>query len=49
MAVVIILGAIEGYNQHCGNAGTCKAVDIPGWVFSILGALGIWTRSVVKK
>lgn len=49
MGVVIILGAIESYNQHCGNpVNLCKALDIPPFVYSALGALGIWTRKVAK-
>lgn len=46
MAVVIILGAIDSYNQHCITTSTCKAFQVPGFVYSVLGALGIWTRSM---
>jgi len=45
MVVMIVLGAIEGWNQYCGGTG-CKIVEVPGFVFSILAALGIYTRSI---
>ena len=49
MAVLIILGGIDGYNQYCNGGAGCKLVQIPGFVFSILGMLGIYTRSVAGK
>ena len=48
MGVVILLGAIDAYNAHCVQTLTCTAYAVPGWVYSVLGAAGIWTRSVAK-
>ena len=47
MACVIVFGALDAWNQYCGGAG-CKVIEIPAYVFSILGFLGIYTRSVAK-
>ena len=48
MFVIIALGALDAYNQHCAGTGTCMAYAVPGWVYSILGGLGICTRSQAK-
>jgi hypothetical protein len=48
MACIIIFGALDAWNEYCGNS-SCKVIEIPTFVFSLLGALGIYTRSQVKK
>lgn len=48
MAVIIILGGLEAYNQHCVASGTCSAFQVPGFVFTVLGFLGVYTRKVAK-
>ena len=47
MACIIIFGALDAWNEYCGN-GSCKVIQVPSILFVILGALGIYTRSVVK-
>ena len=47
MACIIIFGALDAWNEYC-LGGTCKVVEIPSFVFSLLGALGIYTRKVAK-
>lgn len=49
MAVLIILGGIDGYNQYCNGGVGCHVIQVPGFVFSILGVLGVYTRSVAGK
>lgn len=52
LAVTIVLGVVETWNQYCLGTDVvtfCKQIEIPGFVFSVLGLLGIYTRSVVKK
>lgn len=49
MGVTILLSALDAYNEYCGGAGTCKAFNVPSWVFSVLASLGIYTRSVAKS
>lgn len=48
MACIIAFGVLDAWNAHCGTAG-CKTIEVPAIVFSVLGALGIWTRAVTKK
>ena len=48
MTVIIVFGAIDAWNAHCGATQGCKVVEIPAIVFTVLGALGIWTRAVAK-
>jgi len=47
MAAVVIFGAIDAWNEHCGFAG-CKLIEVPKWIYPILGTLGVYTRSVAK-
>ena len=47
MAVVVVLGGIDAWNQHC-LTNACMIINIPAWVFSLLGVLGIYTRKVAK-
>jgi hypothetical protein len=47
MACIIIFGALDAWNEYCGN-GSCKVIEIPTFVFSLLGFLGIYTRKVAK-
>ena len=52
MVVMIVLGAINGWNQYCSGADVadfCFNIQIPGVVFSVLAALGIYTRSLANK
>ena len=49
MAVIAVLGALDAYNQHCNASALCKTINVPGWIFSILAALGVYTRAIVKK
>ena len=49
LGVVVILGAIDAYNGHCVATGVCKSFAVPGIAFTILGFLGIYTRSQVGK
>ena len=48
MALIIIFGALDAYNGHCLTTELCKSFAVPAWIFSILGALGIYTRSIAK-
>ena len=54
MLVVIVLAGIDAFNGYCGglteNApAICgSAFQVPEFVYAILGALGIYTRSVAK-
>ena len=48
MAAVVIFGGIDAWNQHC-MLNSCLIINVPAWVFSLLGVLGIYTRAVVKK
>ena len=48
MACVIIFGALDAWNEYCGN-NLCYVVHVPSIVFVGLGMLGIYTRSAVKK
>ena len=45
--LTLAFGALDVWNQYCGGAG-CKVIEIPAIVFTVLGALGLWTRSVAK-
>ena len=47
MALVIIFGALDAWNEYCGN-GSCKVIQVPSVIFVILGALGVYTRKVAK-
>lgn len=47
MALIVIFGGLDAWNTHCITEG-CKVINIPPFVFSVLGALGIWTRAVAK-
>ena len=47
MACIIIFGALDAWNEYCGN-GSCKVIHVPSLVFVLLGSLGIYTRSVAK-
>ncbi len=49
MAIIAILGALDAYNGHCVATSLCKAFAVPGWIFSILAALGVYTRAIAKK
>ena len=52
--VNIILGAIMAFGQYCMEAPPdqqvpfCQVIAIPGIVFIVTGALGIWTRKKAK-
>ena len=51
MTVGIIMSAIDVWNNLCGEqiiANWCVDVKIPTIVFTILFALGIYTRSAAK-
>jgi len=47
MICVIVFGALDAWNGYCATEA-CKVIEIPAYVFSILGALGIYTRIVAK-
>lgn len=52
MVITLALGLIESWNAYCSGADVvsfCRQVEIPGFVFSGLAALGIYTRSLVNK
>jgi hypothetical protein len=52
LGVALILGALETWNALCGetiNAQWCVDFIVPPYVYSILAALGIYTRSIAKK
>lgn len=52
LAVTLILGLIESWNQYCLGTDVvsfCRHIEVPGFVFSGLAALGIYTRSLVNK
>jgi len=52
LAVTLILGVIESWNQYCAGTDVvsfCRHIEIPGFVFSSLAALGIYTRSLANK
>lgn len=52
LAVTLILGVIESWNSYCKGADVvtfCTHIEIPGFVYSGLAALGIYTRSLVNK
>ena len=50
LGVAVILGAVDSYNAHCiANELVCKAFEVPSFVYSILAALGIYTRSLAGK
>lgn len=49
LAVVLVLGLIETWNQYCTGTDVvafCRQVEIPGFVFSVLATLGIYTRKL---
>lgn len=49
LAVVLVLGLIETWNQYCLGTDVvtfCRQIEIPGFVFSILATLGIYTRKL---
>lgn len=47
MAVTMILAGIDEYNARCvGEA--CSQIDVPSWVFAVLGGMGIATRKLAK-
>lgn len=51
LAVALILGGVDAWNTACLDAvdiSWCKQLAVPSWVFSVLAAMGIWTRSVAK-
>ena len=52
MAVIIVLSAIGGWNDYCSNLleapSYCININVPTWLFTLLGTLGIYTRSAVK-
>lgn len=51
MVVVIVLGALGGWNEYCAGeevVSFCREINVPNWVFSVLGTLGIYTRAVAK-
>lgn len=49
LGVAVILGAVDAYNAHCiANAVVCKAFSVPPIVYSILAALGLYTRSLAN-
>lgn len=51
MGVAILFAVIDTWNGLCGEtikAVWCKDLNIPPYVFGILAALGIYTRSVAK-
>ena len=47
LILTIVFGALDTWNAHCGTQG-CKMIEVPAIVFSVLGALGLWTRAVAK-
>lgn len=52
LIVTIALGLVETWNQYCLGADVvtfCRQIQVPGFIFTGLGMLGIYTRSVVKK
>jgi fused signal recognition particle receptor len=51
MVVGIIMAGIDVWNSLCGEkiiANWCIDVVVPAWVFGVLFALGIYTRSQAK-
>lgn len=51
MVVMIILAAINGWNEYCATdeaAKFCFNIQIPDFVFALLATLGIYTRKVAK-
>jgi len=51
MVVILVLGLIDSWNKYCGGEGVieqCKIIEIPGGVFAILSALGIYTRKLAN-
>ena len=49
LGVTVILGAIDAYNGYCvANALVCKDFSVPPIVYSILAALGLYTRSLAN-
>jgi len=52
MAVIIILAAVNGWNEYCKGLEVipsyCVNIAVPEWVFALLGALGIYTRAIAK-
>lgn len=52
LAVTLALGLIESWNSYCSGTDVvtfCKQIQVPGFVFSGLAALGIYTRSLASK
>jgi len=49
LAVVLILGLIETCNGYCTGSEVvafCRNIEIPGFVFTVLATLGIYTRKL---
>lgn len=52
LAVVMVLGLIDTWNQYCTGVDVvpfCKQINVPGFVFTVLATLGIYTRSLAGK
>lgn len=52
LIAVVALGLIESWNGYCGMPGAlaqCTPIVVPGFVYSILGGLGIYARASAKK
>ena len=51
LVVTLLLGGLETWNALCGEtiqAKWCVDFIVPPYVYAILAALGIYTRSVAK-
>lgn len=51
LTVTLVLGLIESWNQYCGGTdvvGFCRHIEVPGFVFTALASLGIYTRSLAN-
>jgi len=51
LGVAILFACIDTWNGICGEiiqASWCRDLNVPPYIFGILAALGIYTRSVAK-
>ncbi len=49
LGAALVLGVIDSWNGYCAGPGAaefCFNIEVPGFVFSGLAALGIYTRKL---
>ena len=52
MVVMIVLSAVNGFSDYCGDLteapSYCFTGGVPEWIYTVLATLGIYTRKIVK-